>query len=92
MMQYGNIQAGISSWWGQGTPTDTRVAGLLSAAAGTNFRWSLYYEPEGVGDPSASQIQSDLTYIRNHYGSDPSYLRVHSVRRDGVELALDRPR
>jgi hypothetical protein len=77
MMQYGNIQVGISSWWGQGTPTDTRVAGLLSATAGTSFRWTLYYEPEGVGNPSASQIQSDLTYILNHYGKDPSYLRVN---------------
>jgi hypothetical protein len=77
MMQYGNIQAGISSWWGQGTPTDTRVAGLLSAAAGSAFRWTLYYEPEGVGNPSASQIQSDLTYILSHYGKDPGYLRVN---------------
>ena len=77
MMQYGNIQAGIASWWGQGTPTNTRVAGLLSAATGTTFRWALYYEPEGVGDPSTSQIQSDLTYILNHYGKNPSYLRVN---------------
>ena len=77
MMQYGNIQVGIASWWGQGTQTDTRIAGLLSAAAGTSFRWSLYYEPEGVGNPSASQIQSDLTYILSHYGKDPGYLRVN---------------
>ena len=77
MMQYGNIQAGIASWWGQGTQTDARIAGLLSAAAGTTFRWALYYEPEGQGNPSASQIQNDLTYILNHYGQDPSYLRVN---------------
>jgi hypothetical protein len=77
MMQYGNIQVGISSWWGQGTQTDGRVAEELSAAAGTNFRWALYYEMEGSGDPSVSQIKSDLTYILNHYGNDPSYLRVN---------------
>jgi hypothetical protein len=77
MMQYGNIQAGIASWWGQGSQTDTKIAGLLSAAAGTNFRWALYYENESQGDPSASQIQSDLTYIRDHYGKDPSFLRVN---------------
>src|SRR5512133_2752575 len=46
MMQYGNIQAGIASWWGQGQQTDTKIPGLLSAAAGTNFRWALYYEVE----------------------------------------------
>ena len=49
MMQYGNIQAGIASWWGQGSQTDTKIAGLLTAAAGTNFRWALYYENESHG-------------------------------------------
>ena len=29
-MQYGGIQAGISSWWGQGTKTDQRVPTLLA--------------------------------------------------------------
>jgi hypothetical protein len=77
MMQYAHIQAGISSWWGQGHHTDTKFAGLLAAAAGTNFRWALYYENESQLDPSVSQIQSDLTYIRNHYGNDPSFLRVN---------------
>ena len=77
MMNYGNIQAGIASWWGQGSRSDTRIAGLLSAATGTNFRWSLYYENESLGDPSIPQIQNDLTYMRDHYGNDPSYLRVN---------------
>jgi hypothetical protein len=77
MMQYGNIQAGIASWWGQGSQTDTKIAGLLSAASGTNFRWALYYENESQGDPSVSQIQNDLTYIFNHYGQDPTYLQVN---------------
>ena len=77
MMQYGNIQAGIASWWGQGSQTDTKIAGLLTAAAGTNFRWALYYENESTGDPSASQIQSDLTYINSHYAQDPTFLKVN---------------
>jgi hypothetical protein len=75
-MQYGGIQAGISSWWGQGTKTDQRVPTLLRAADGTTFRWSLYYEPEAQGDPSVTQIHDDLTYITNHYGNDPSFLRI----------------
>lgn len=75
-MQYGNIAAGIASWWGIGTKTDLRIPALLDAAAGTGFRWALYYEPEGVGNPSATQIGADLAYIASHYASDPSYLRV----------------
>ncbi len=77
MMQYAGIQAGIASWWGQGSQTDSKITGLLNAAAGTNFRWALYYELESTGDPSASQIQNDLTYIRDHYGNTPNYLRVN---------------
>ncbi len=77
MLQYGKIQAGIASWWGQGSQTDAKIPGLLTAAAGTKFRWALYYELESLGDPSASQIQSDLTYIRDQYGKDPSFLRVN---------------
>jgi phosphoesterase family protein/glycosyl hydrolase family 99 len=75
-MQYGGIQAGISSWWGQGSTTDQRVGTLLRAADGTDFRWTLYYEPEAQGDPSVSKLQDDLGYIANHYGDDPSFLRI----------------
>jgi hypothetical protein len=76
-MQYGNIQAGIASWWGQITPTDNRINALLAGAAGTSFRWSLYYESEGSGDPTITQITNDLTYIKNKYGNDPSFLRIN---------------
>lgn len=76
-MQYAGIDAGIASWWGQGTPTDGRVNNLLRGADGTDFRWALYYEPEGTTDPSSTQIQSDLQYIVNNYGKDPNFLRVN---------------
>jgi hypothetical protein len=76
-MQYGGIQAGIASWWGQGSKTDGRIPNLLRGADGTDFRWSLYYEQEAQGDPTVSQIQNDLQYIQNHYGNDPSFLRVN---------------
>jgi len=76
-MQYGGIEAGIASWWGQGTKTDGRVSSLLRGADGTDFRWSLYYEQEAQGDPTVSQIQSDLQYINRNYGTDPSFLRVN---------------
>ena len=72
-MQYGNIQAGIASWWGQGTLTDGRIAQLLSVAHGTGFCWTLYYEPS----LNATQVASDLAYIANHYASDSSFLHVN---------------
>jgi acid phosphatase type 7 len=75
-MRHGRIQAGISSWWGRSTPTDLRFPQLLSGAAGKPFRWSVYHEGEGQGDPSVSELTADLTYLRDHYSQDPSYLRV----------------
>jgi hypothetical protein len=75
-MQYGGISVGIASWWGVGHYTDQRIPTLLSVAANSGFRWALYYEQEGATDPSVEQIRADLTYIRDHYASDPSYARV----------------
>jgi hypothetical protein len=77
MMQYGGIQAGIISWWGQGSKSDSRVPTLLGAASGMHFRWAIYYENESQGDPTVIQIQNDLAYIRDQYGSDPSFLRIN---------------
>jgi hypothetical protein len=79
-MTYGNINAAILSWWGQGSRTDQRVATILGATPGSSnpsFRWSLYYENESQGDPSVTQIENDLQYIQSHYGSDASFLRVN---------------
>ena len=74
-MQYGQIQAGIASWWGQGSKTDARIADLLAAANGTSFCWTLYYEPAiGGGSP---QIASDLAYIQSHYATNPNFLHVN---------------
>jgi hypothetical protein len=80
-MTYGNINAAILSWWGQGSNTDQRVATILGATPGSSnphFRWSIYYENESQGDPTVIQIQNDLQYIQSHYGSNASYLRVNS--------------
>ncbi len=74
-MKWGGIQAGIASWWGQGTPTDGRMPALLAAAAGKGFSWTAYYEPEGIGDPTSAQIGSDLVAL-GRYAADPNWLRV----------------
>ncbi|MGB8984286.1 MAG: DNRLRE domain-containing protein [Anaerolineales bacterium] len=89
-MQYGGIQAGIASWWGQGSREDSRMPALLQAAVGTSFRWSIYYENESLTNPSAAQITSDLTYLRDRYGNDPSFLRINGrfvvfVYADGAD-------
>jgi hypothetical protein len=94
-MQYGGINTGIASWWGQGSTTDSRIPALLSAASGTGFNWSLYYEPEGQGDPTPAQISSDLSYIATNYASNPSYLHVagkpvifvYADANDGCDMA-----
>jgi phosphatidylinositol-3-phosphatase len=78
-MSAARVDSAIASWWGQGAKSeDTRIPLLLSriAATGSSLRLALYYEPEGQGDPSVSQIVSDLQYIQSRYASDPGYLRI----------------
>jgi hypothetical protein len=75
-MMYGRIHTGIASWWGQDTSTDHNMPTLLRAAKGKNFKWALYMESEGQGNPTTAEIASDLTYIRDRYASSPNYLRV----------------
>jgi hypothetical protein len=77
-MSYAHLNAGLYSWWGRGgyPPTDDRFWRYLAVARTTRFRWAIYYEPEGYGDPSAEQIHSDLVYIRDAYASKPAYLKV----------------
>lgn len=72
-MEYGHIGIGIASWQGRGTPTDGRVGALLSQAIGHNFKWTLYYEAEGVGDPTSQQIQADLSYLAARYTMSTAY-------------------
>jgi hypothetical protein len=94
-MQYGGIQAGISSWWGPGSKTDRRVSALLDGAAATTFRWALMYEPEGHRNQTSAQIASNLHYIESHYARQASYLRVdgrfvvfvYADARDGCDMA-----
>jgi hypothetical protein len=76
-MQYGNIQLGIASWWGQGHYTDARVPVLLKAGENAGFQWALYIESEGQGDPSVAAIRSDLEYISSHYAGSPAYLKIN---------------
>jgi hypothetical protein len=75
-MKYGNIDAGIASWWGPGSPTDVRFPRLLEGARGKGFHWALYYEQEGYVDQSPEELRAAMAYLRDHYAADPSMLRI----------------
>src|SRR5712692_3280434 len=76
MLKYAGIQAGVLSWWGQRTKTDSRLAGYLNAGAAQRFPQTVYYEKEGIGDPSVQDIRSDLTYLRK-YADQPDGAWLH---------------
>lgn len=77
-MQYGGLQAGIISWWGQGRREDKRTPLLMAEAAKLGFSWSAYYEQEAYGDPSAAQIAGDLVYLRK-YSDQKTWLHVKGL-------------
>lgn len=74
-MQYGQLQAGIASWWGKGKREDNRLPLLMAEAAKLDFSWSIYYEAESLGDPSSAQISADLNYLRR-YADLPAWLHI----------------
>jgi hypothetical protein len=81
---YGGFQFDVSSWWGQGSKEDTRLAPLLTAAHGTGLKVAPYYEAEGNAvagvsgspNPTPAQLTSDLNYLASHYIGDPNYLWI----------------
>lgn len=75
-MRYGRLEAGIASWWGRRSFTDSVIPKLLRKAGGTPFRWTVYYEREGSTDPSVEQIRRDLSYLKRRYASKPTFLRA----------------
>jgi hypothetical protein len=93
-MRYAHLDAAIVSWWGRGSRSDARLPRLL-AAAPRGFHWSIYYEQEGVTDPSPSAIRRDLLYLRRRAASSSHYLRiggrfvvfVYAQPSDGCEMA-----
>jgi hypothetical protein len=74
-MQYARLQAGIVSWWGQGTREDKRMPLLMSRAAALHFSWSVYYEQEAYGNPSVAQITKDLLYLKR-YSRQSAWLHI----------------
>jgi hypothetical protein len=83
-MRYAHLNFAISSWWGQGSREDMNMPADLAGAAGTPFKWTLYYEAEGntatgvsgSPNPTVTQIKSDLAYIKTKYSANPNYLTI----------------
>ncbi len=81
-MAEAKLEIAVSSWWGQGHKTDTTFAHIVTDVMNRsdnpypNLRWTLYYEPEGYGDPSPSEIAADLNYIAENYGNQPGFLKI----------------
>ena len=78
-LDYAGFNAAISSWWGQGHYSDTRLKALMAQTStlGSPLKWAVYYEVEGSSNPTAAQLASDLTYIRDNLASSPAYLKVN---------------
>ena len=73
------IDVAIASWWGQSTHSEaTRIPLLLNrtTALSLPLRWSVYYEPEGSGNPTVTQLRAQLGYLMATYAGRPEYARV----------------
>ena len=75
-MKYGHIRAATYSWWGVGSMTDRRFDTHLAVGARTRFRWAIYHELEGYGDPTVDELRADLVHIVSRYGGSRGYLRL----------------
>lgn len=75
-MQFANVQAGIYSWWGAGSATDSRFPVYLEEAARLGFHWALYYELDNLGQATEDSARADLAYFAANYFDSPSYLHV----------------
>ena len=78
-MRYGNVTAAITSWWGSNQKSEQlRVPALLAGAADVDadFRIALYYEQEGIENPSVAELKRDLDYIWTKYAHRKNYLGI----------------
>jgi hypothetical protein len=78
-LSYGGFQAAIVSWWGPGQKYESeRLPALFATAAEVDprFRFALYYEQEGRGDPPVKALVQDLEYVRMRYAAAGNHLRV----------------
>ena len=77
MAKYAGLDAFISSWGGQGTPTATRLALLLDASRAQGFHVAANYVPESRSTPpTAAALTSDFNALFSQAANDSAWLRV----------------
>jgi hypothetical protein len=79
-LDYANVDVAIASWWGINQQSEnTRIPRLLNrtVAAGSDLKWAVLYEKEGFGNPSVSEIQSDLAYVKQNYVPHQAYAKIN---------------
>ncbi len=75
---YAGMDVAISSWWGPGHYTDTRLGQLMNRTRdmGAPLKWAIYYEDEGTTEPSAADLAADLSYLRDEVATHEAFLRI----------------
>jgi hypothetical protein len=53
------------------------ILNATASSSNPNFRWGFYYENESQGDPAVAQLQSDLSYFKKNYSSNPALFKVN---------------
>lgn len=82
-LKHAKQEVGIASWFGQNNWTDDNFRHVITDVMNRpdnpypNFRWTMYYEQEGYGDPTVEQIVADLNYIKENYANQPGYLKIN---------------
>jgi hypothetical protein len=76
-------EVAISSWWGQTHKTNGAFNKIIKDIMNRsdnpypNLRWAIYYEKEGFGNPSLTELLSDVNYIKAQYTNEKSYLKIN---------------
>ena len=77
LMQSCGIDFSISSWWGQGSPSDVAFNVLINQVK-PSVKTCIYYEMEGTADVPQSTIISDINYIKSKYANSSSYFKINN--------------
>lgn len=76
-MKYAQIEAGLWSWWGVGSPTDLRFRQALNIALERGFKWAILYELDQDGREPSFNLRQRIDYLRPTYFNHPAYLHVN---------------
>jgi len=76
--EYGNIELGILSWWGQSRNNDRARISLIqnmTQARGSNIKWAAYYE-EMHKTKTVEEVTSDLAYLKKWFTWHDTWAKV----------------